>query len=262
MPLAADQTLIQIRERSFLDVLDLTMVVVRARPWKLGIAALAGMLPFVALNTWVISNAEVPFLLFVALVLLEVPWATAPLTVVLGGMMFGESRSVRQIALTILRGLPVLFLYQFLLRGILMLTFLLYLLMPSRLAYLNEVVLLEKGKFWGTLKRCETLAGQGGGSALAQWFGEVAFGAIFLCCFEVGSSTIVSSLTTSELTWEQPNLDALISIKTQLVLWMIIAFFTVTRFLAYIDQRIRLEGWEVKIRLQAVGDVVERGGRW
>ena len=32
-----------------------------------------------------------------------------------------------------------------------------------------------------------------------------------------------------------------------------VAFFAVARFLAYIDQRIRLEGWEVELRLRAVG---------
>jgi hypothetical protein len=260
--LAADRTLIQIRERSFLDVLDLTMVVVRARPWQLGLAAVAGMAPFVAFNTWVIANAEIPFILLVYLLLIEVPWATAPLTVVLGGMMFGERRTVGQVVLTILRGLPAMILYQFFLRGVLMLTGIFYLVMPSKLAFLNEVVLLEKGRFWGTLKRCETLAGQGGGYALAQWFGQVGFGALFLACFLFGTSAIQSSLTSSELTWETPDISTASSLKTQFALWLIIAFFSVTRFLSYIDQRIRLEGWEVKIRLQSVGQVVEQGGRW
>jgi hypothetical protein len=185
------------------------------------------------------------------------------LTIVLGGMMFGERRTVGQVALTILHGLPALILYQFLLRGVLMLTGIFYLVMPSRLAYLNEVVLLEKGRFWGTLKRCETLAGQGGGgSALARWFGQVGFGALFLACFLVGTSAIQSSLTSSELTWETPDVAAAASLKTQIALWLIVAFFTVTRFLSYIDERIRLEGWEVKIRLQSVGQVIEQGGRW
>ena len=94
------------------------------------------------------------------------------------------------------------------------------------------------------------------------WFGQLAFGSIFLACFEVGTGAIVSSLTTSELTWETPEVRDLVGLRTQFALWVAIAFFAVSRFLTYIDQRIRLEGWEVKIRLQAVGRAIEQGGRW
>ena len=55
-----DRTLVQIRERSFLDVLDLALVVVRQRPVTLGLAALAGIAPFAALNAWLTSDPEFP----------------------------------------------------------------------------------------------------------------------------------------------------------------------------------------------------------
>ena len=35
--------------------------------------------------------------------------------------------------------------------------------------------------------------------------------------------------------------------------WIAIAFFAVVRFLSYIDRRIRLEGWEIELRLKSVG---------
>jgi len=39
--------------------------------------------------------------------------------------------------------------------------------------------------------------------------------------------------------------------------WIAIAFFGVFRFLSYIDRRIRLEGWELELRLKAVGRASE-----
>ena len=44
--------------------------------------------------------------------------------------------------------------------------------------------------------------------------------------------------------------------------WIAIAFFGVVRFLTYIDQRIRLEGWEVELRLRAAGAALEDPERW
>jgi hypothetical protein len=48
--MANDRTLVQIRERSYLDLLDLALLVVRHRPRTLGLAAAAGIAPFAALN--------------------------------------------------------------------------------------------------------------------------------------------------------------------------------------------------------------------
>ena len=55
-----DRTLIQIRERSFLDLLDLSLYVVRARPVVLGLTALAGIAPWAALNYWLLSEPDFP----------------------------------------------------------------------------------------------------------------------------------------------------------------------------------------------------------
>jgi hypothetical protein len=42
-----------------------------------------------------------------------------------------------------------------------------------------------------------------------------------------------------------------------------VAFFAVVRFLTYIDRRIRLEGWEVELRLRALGAaMMEDAERW
>src|SRR5271166_5774768 len=88
--MANDRTLVQIRERSYLDLLDLALLVVRLRPRTLGLAAAAGIAPFAALNYWVLSNPETPLAIWPALLFLESPWATVPLTLVLGGVMFDQ----------------------------------------------------------------------------------------------------------------------------------------------------------------------------
>src|SRR4051794_39254233 len=86
-----DPTLIQIRERSYLDLLDLALLVVRSRPRTLAVAAAAGIVPFALLNAWLLSDPEFPRLAWPLLLFFEAPWATAPMTVVLGGLMFGQS---------------------------------------------------------------------------------------------------------------------------------------------------------------------------
>ena len=48
----------------------------------------------------------------------------------------------------------------------------------------------------------------------------------------------------------------------QLGIWIVVAFFGVVRFLTYIDQRIRTEGWEVELRLRAAGLALEDTERW
>jgi len=260
--LASDRTLIQIRERSFLDLLDLALVVVRSRPLPIALAAGVGVAPFAAFNAWLIRSQEMSFVTFLLLLVMEAPWATAPLTVVLGGLMFGERPTAWGVLKTLAAALPSMILYQVILRGVLLTSVVLYPILPGKLAFLDEVILLERGKFAGVVKRCSTLCGQRGTDFFGQWVGQVVFGAVFAACFWVGTGAAVNALTTSELTWDEPGMDGLSGPRFQLAVWGAVVFFGVARFLTYIDQRIRLEGWEVKLRLQAVGRAIEESGRW
>lgn len=260
--MAGDRTLIQIRERSFLDLLDLALVVVRRRPVALGLAALAGVAPCAAVNAYLTSGPGFnPFFDFVLLAV-EAPWATAPLTVVLGSLMFGERPTPLGVVKALARGLPALIVYQFVLRVILVGLVVLYPLIPARLAFVNEVILLERGKMFGVPKRSSTLSGARGGEFFGQWLAQLAFGVLFVGCFWFGTGALISALVTSEVTWEQPGVGAFRGVRFQLAVWLAVTFFGVARFLTYIDQRIRLEGWEVKLRLQAVGRSLEEASRW
>ena len=260
--MAFERTLVQIRERSYLDVLDLALVVVRNRPLVLGGAALAGIAPAVALNAWLTTDPEFSLPMYALLVFLEVPWATAPLTLVLGGLMFDQRLQVGRLLGRLLRVWPALFIYQFLFRLILTVTIFPAYLIPTRLVFLNEVIVLERVPWRRSLRRCSQLCARRGGDLFVQWLGQLFFGGVFMGCFWVGTSMAVSSLTTSEMTWERPGWGEVYGVQCQVALWLAITFFAVARFLTYIDHRIRKEGWEVELRLQDVRRTLEEAQAW
>ena len=41
-----------------------------------------------------------------------------------------------------------------------------------------------------------------------------------------------------------------------------IGFFALVRFLEYIDQRTRLEGWEIELRMRVLGAALKDEERW
>jgi hypothetical protein len=256
------QTLIQIRERSYLDVLDLALLVARQRPVTLGLAAVLGIAPWAALNAWLFTPWEPsnlgPYLYLMAL---EAPWATAPLTIVLGGLMFGRRPSVGQVLLTLIKSLFQMIVYQGIIRAILVFPTIFTVLIPVKLAFLNEVILLERGRWWRAVRRSSDLCGDRGGKLFGQWLAQFAFGGLFIACFWLAAGTFGHAMV-AELTWEFPEWSSLYDIRTQIALWTAIAFFAVARFFTYIDQRIRLEGWEVELRLRAVAATLEDSERW
>jgi len=255
--MANDRTLVQIRERSYLDLFDLALLVVRRRPRTLGLAAAAGIAPFAALNYWLLSDPESSPVLWPALLFLEAPWATAPLTLVLGGLMFDRPPRAGVILWRLTLALPSLILVHVLLRAIMATTVLLFPLIPGQLWFANEVILLEKAPGLRALRRCWQLSGGRAGEFFLQWVGQLFFGLIFALCFWVGTGAGISALIKSELTWYRPFLTDFSGLRFQLGVWIAITFFGVARFLIYIDQRIRAEGWELRLQLQAAGRDME-----
>jgi len=252
-----DRLLIQVRERSFLDLLDLTFQVLRERPLALSIAALAGVVPCAALNYWLESDLGSSPAFFVFLLILETPFATAPLTVVLGDLMFNVRVTPGRLGWALLTGLPSLFLTQLIMRGISLVTVVGYLLFPARLAYLDEVILLERMRGFKVLRRAGALCRGLEGEYFLSWVAQVALGMTFVLCFSTGSNTIISALFGDELTWSRPRTSGLSGLLFQAAIWIAIAYFGTFRFLSYIDRRIRLEGWELELRLKAAGRALE-----
>ena len=256
-----DRTLVRIRERSFPDLLDLAVVVTRHRFRVIAPAAIAGIAPFALLNAWIAShpNSE---LLLLWLIPLEAPWATAPITLVMAGLMFGENISPWRIALRILKALPTLLFYQFFLRGIFVFVFILSPLIPARMAFMNEVILLERDRWYKGFKRVGTLCERRGGDLFGQFLSLSLASAVFIGCFYAGSGTILTVLFDVESTWDLAESSDLAGWRVQVPLWISIAFAAVVRFFSYIDQRIRIEGWEVELRLKLAGQAIEEAQRW
>ncbi len=66
-----------------------------------------------------------------------------------------------------------------------------------------------------------------------------------------------STLIGNELTWYRPGMSDLDGLLFQAAVWVAIAFFGVYRFFAYVDRRIRLEGWDLGVQMKAVERALE-----
>lgn len=255
--MAIDQPLIAIRERRQVDLFDLALVVLRRRPTPILWATVGGVLPFLLLNLGLFRiGGEAHPTLGLWLWWLEAPLAMAPLTLVLGGMMFGQTPTVRQVTARMSASAGGLVWTHGLLR------FVFAFWLPPRLLFSNEILLLERAKLGKLWRR--------GGDLLLGREGDL----FFLACFQLVATWAIAFVVTiglrrlsqaaiaETITWDVLDLTALTGLGFQIPLWCGAAFFTVVRFLTYIDQRIRLEGWEVELRLRAAGEALAEARRW
>ena len=255
--MAFDQTLIAIRERRQIDLFDLALMVIRRRPLPILWATLGGVTPFLLLNVWLfrIMGEELASL---GLVLwwFEAPVALAPLTFVLGGMMFGRTPTLRSVIRQMVRSAPTLVWTHGFLR------FIPLYWLPPRLVFANEILLLERISWLKLWKRGGRIAlGREGDLFFLDMFQPIAIWTLaFLAYF--GFGRLFQAVLAEPLTWDILDPTALTGLTFQIPLWAAAAYFGVVRFLTYIDQRIRLEGWEVELRLRAAGEALVEARRW
>ena len=252
-----DQTLIAIRERRQIDLFDLALVVIRRRPLPILWATLGGVTPFVLLNAWLFGvkgddNAALGLVLW----WVEAPVALAPLTFALGGMMFGQTPSPRGVVRRMVRSAPALLWTHGILR------FLPLFWLPPRLVFANEILLLERAGWVKLWKRGGRIAlGREGELFFLDMIQPIAIGTLALLAY-FGLGRLFQAVLAEPLTWDIFDATALTGLTFQLPLWTAAAYFAVVRFLTYIDQRIRLEGWEVELRLRAAGAALAEARRW
>ncbi len=258
-----DDHRIVIRERGYLELLDLSLRVFRNQAGPLCVALLAGVGPLVVLNAWLLNGAAaVPpgsgppwkfLIMMLVAVLWEAPLATAAATMCLGRALFNQPLPARRIAREFLQSLPQLIIYQVLLRGLLLATvvgsFLPFVANP----YLNEVILLERNPWQAegtnsisTGRRSSTLHHGQGGDVFARWLLNMAIGLILVAAIW-GSLAAAAQWLLNEQDWTGPFYTCLYPVA----LWIVVDYFTVVRFLAYLDLRIRREGWEVELLMRA-----------
>ena len=92
------------------------------------------------------------------------------------------------------------------------------------------------------------------GDLFARWLAAVAFG-VAAVRVPVGlACRSWPALLLSEWEWE----GLTYTLYYPLALWIVVGYFTVVRFLGYLDLRIRREGWEVELMMRAEGARLSR----
>ena len=118
--------------------------------------------------------------------------------------------------------------------------------------FINEIVLLERNPLTShsqhvtTVGRRSQMLHGGGGQSLFRWLSSCVLG-VLLTMSVYGTMYFVASVARAD--WSQGAL--LIRYLMPLAMWIVAGFFTVFRFLSYLDARIRQEGWEVELHLRA-----------
>jgi len=254
-----DRTRIAIRERGYLEILDLALHVIRAFARPLTLALAAGALPAMLFNGWLLADYSredyeigVPLsyvFWMLVLVCFEAPLVTAPLTLYLGRAVFTERPSLGELARSLLERLPQILLFQGLLRVF---------VFPRR--YLNEVILLDRNPLVArdprrksTRRRAAEFHRGEGADLMARAIFSMLLGTLLF--FSIWSSIFaLRAVLLSDLAWDL----TMFTIWMPATLWIVIGLFTVARFLGYLDLRIRREGWEVELMLRAEGDRLVR----
>lgn len=283
-----DRTRIAVRERGVLDTMDLSLHVLRVYSLPLLATMVMGIVPVMVINhlllNWMLEGAiersEFPFryvYIISLLVYIEAPLASIFATSYLGLAVFLDRprmgrviSDVGKVSLRIvwcqllLRGIGPAWLlllcverygeFNFLLEGFL-LVMLLLVAMAFRAfrPFINEIVLLEcnplssKNRTVMTVgRRSSMLHGVNGGDLLLRAIAANLIG--FLLVLAVyGTFMFASGVMRND--WSQPPL--MIRVGLPMAMWITTGYFTVFRFLSYLDARIRQEGWEVELRMRA-----------
>lgn len=257
-----DKTIIAIRERNWLDILDLSLQVLRTHFGPLLLAAAVGIAPMMLFNDWWLGDgfasedADETFGTSIALllwILIEIPLATAPMTLYLGRVLFMDKPTVRQMARDFFGCLPQLLLFQVLVRVPLIFMIVTWILPFAVWPYLNEVILLERNRLvarqpgeLSTRRRSSALHGASIGELMLQALGTLVVA--LLLTFAVWMSIwFLRGLLVGRWEFE----PVMFAVYLQLAAWIVASYFTVVRFLSYLDLRIRREGWEVELVMRA-----------
>jgi hypothetical protein len=283
-----DKTTIAVRERGMLDTLDLSLHVLREYAGPLAAAMLLGVVPLMVVNYLLLGwmaggmdeEAGLPwrFLYHLSLqIYLQAPLGGVFATAYLGQAVFLEEPRLREVIRDVVRMLPriawchlvirgvaagwVLLVlverhgsFDGVLEGLLLLSLVGYAsLIRAFRPFMNEIVLLERtpltsqGDRVTTVgRRSRTLHGANTGEWLSRWIGSCLLGGL-LTLSAYGTMYFLASVAGED--WSRG--PQLVRYLMPLAMWIVVGFFTVFRFLTYLDARIRQEGWEVELRLRA-----------
>ncbi|MGC4001667.1 MAG: hypothetical protein QM811_00315 [Pirellulales bacterium] len=279
-------TLIAIRERGLPEICDLGLRVLRTQFKPLFLAALIGMLPCALFNWWWLSklpHENMGDRMYYAFGLLllgwwQLPWATAPLTLVLGQVMFQQRIDFGLLRRNSKPRFPQLAWYMTLrtllmphglimayprlwddMAAMLVILFLLWLIPVLRWSYLTEVILLEKNPWTSktgqltTGQRNKALHGGDSGMVFARGFSLAVLELVLIGMLFFGGWYLYGNIVGEiEIT------PGLFQFGIPAAFWATQAYMAVVRFLCYLDLRIRREGWEVDLALRSEAALMER----
>ncbi len=253
-----DETRIVIRYRTKADVLDLALKMLRVYIGPIVRWLAVGVTPLFLLNMWLLADFRFYdfvwgfplsyMVLTTLLVFFEMPVATAPLTLFLGQAVF-LPRPDRKALLRDLRGsIPQLVWYQIVLRPFSLFS-----------PYLNEVILLERNPLRAksrgmksTSLRSRELHRDEASDLIVNGFihfvlGLILFGTIWITLAMFRSLFLGDWELVTGSSVDRP----MYTTYYHLLLWAIVGFTTVLRFLSYLNLRVRREGWDVELQVRA-----------
>ncbi|GAB5402679.1 MAG: hypothetical protein Aurels2KO_09100 [Aureliella sp.] len=295
-----DRTEIEIRQRSGLELLDLSVVVLRNHFWSIFLTSLVVCLPLLILDLIVIRWMLTERALFaveyldvpetalqnrhaahlIALFCVQFPLMSLPTTIMLGNLVFYQPLSIKEL-LARLRPIAwrCILVMGIMRLGLVSLVLELFVQMDVVFDWTTEVLILFIFPAWAILVRSfapfapeilglelcplkskdstvvtyrgrsrrlhNTLAGEHMGRMLG-----VIFCSSMLLAMLVALQIAYSGGANGVWKWTaQTNYIGL-----PLALWCVGMFLSVVRFLSYLDSRIRLEGWEIELRMRAEAD--------
>jgi hypothetical protein len=292
-----DRTEIVIRARSALELLDLSLLVLKKHAWQIALTSALLGLPLLVLDVmsvaWMLSEDTLMVAErldnplgamrwrhsahLVLLFVMQFPLVSLPTTVFLGSRIFYEPMPMRKLlrrlwpiagrsvlVLGVLRlGLVGLVLELWVNRGLafdwLIEFWLLFglavvgIIFRAGWPFAPEIIGLELCPLRATKAGEITYAGRSSSlhkllmsDHVARFIGAACFSTLLFLSLISGQIFVWGASTGN---WQWNFWFDYVSLP--LTLWIVGLFMAVFRFLSYLDSRIRLEGWEIELRLKA-----------
>jgi hypothetical protein len=243
-----------VRERSLAEIVDLAVrfsLVLGAGLYVRLAACL--LLPSYALCFWLLHSEVSPVLVGVLAVVLF-SLLQLPFTVAAGRLMFSAQVSLTEVLSSSLR----LLFRASLARALALLLIAggasLVILAPlaiARALYLGEVVVLEGAGAFSAYRRTTRITARRVPETFGVWLSLIAASAAFIALSHIFASALSAEGLEIEAlpsVWSGMNLDAGIA-----GLFLSVPLVSSLRFLAYIDNRTRREGWDIQVRFLELG---------
>lgn len=285
-----DHTFIAIRQRSIVEIFDLTLLVIRQHFQPLLILLAIGAAPWIAID-WVLTSwlavgefagdyTGMYYFMTAVLVISQAQIGTSLMTYYLGQTMFVGQLSIRDTIVGTWRtswyfwwvhgGIRFVFplliialltrnsqeeqlfgLGLFLMPVMLLVALFIRALRP----FVSEMLLLERTPIRSKNDKQVNFKRRSNslhGPASSELFGRFMAASLFVACL---SFTMFAMFVKSDsvLNLQANSEFPLFTIYWVLALWLASGFAAVARFLSYIDIRIRQEGWAVELKMRAEG---------